>query len=219
MTIAGKTPEEMTIYPLKIAVVLLAAGEGSRMGSIPKALLKKSGNSLLSNFCTAVKALNPVEVLVITGYHAQEIEAELARVNHSLGLPVSIIRNPHAADGQASSVRLALENLKSTFDVLMVALSDQPNITEHELLILLDQFSTRESNREIVLPQVRGQRGNPVLFSSKAVKDILQMPEMVCRPYMDQHPELVQLFETQNEAFVLDVDTLEDIQKLGIDRP
>lgn len=43
MTIAGKTPEEMTIYPLKIAVVLLAAGEGSRMGSIPKALLKKGG--------------------------------------------------------------------------------------------------------------------------------------------------------------------------------
>nr|WP_231970344.1 NTP transferase domain-containing protein [Polynucleobacter necessarius] len=160
-----------------------------------------------------------MEVLVITGYHAQEIEAELARVNHSLGLPVSIIRNPCAADGQASSVRFALENLKSTFDVLMVALSDQPNTTEHELLILLDQFSKRESNREIVLPQVRGQRGNPVLFSNKVVRNILEIPEMDCRRYMDLNPELVQRFETPHEAFVLDVDTLEDIQKLGIDRP
>ena len=219
MTDVGKTPQTTFSAQVKTAIVLLAAGEGSRMGSIPKALLKKAGNTLLSQFCTAAKGVNPVEVLVVTGFHAQNIEAEIAKVNESLGLPITFIRNPRAADGQASSVRLALENLKSMFDVLVVALSDQPNISEKELIQLLDQFAKREPHREILLPQVRGQRGNPVLFSSKAVKDILQMPGMVCRPYMDQHPELVQIFETSNEAYILDVDTLEDIQKLGIDRP
>jgi len=219
MTQAGKTSPTTLNAQAKIAIVLLAAGEGSRMGSIPKALLKKAGNTLLSHFCMAAKVLNPVEFLVVTGFHAQDIEAEIARVNQDLGLSIAIIRNSHAVDGQASSIRLALENLKSTFDVLIVALSDQPNISEKELLALSAQFTKRDLNKEVVLPQVQGRRGNPVLFSSKAVQDILQIPGMVCRPYMDQHPELVQLFETQNEAYILDVDTIEDIQKLGIDRP
>lgn len=219
MTDAGKTPQTISSTGLKIAIVLLAAGEGSRMGSIPKALLKKAGNTLLSQFCTAAKVVNPVEVLVVTGFHAQDIEIELAKANKSLGLPITLIRNPRAADGQASSVRLGLENLKCAFDVLIVALSDQPNVSEKELLALLEQFAKREPHREMLLPLVQGHRGNPVLFSSKAVRDILQIPGMVCRPYMDQHPELVQIFETSNEAYVLDVDTLEDIQKLGIDRP
>jgi molybdenum cofactor cytidylyltransferase len=219
MTDAGKTPQITSSTEPKTAIVLLAAGEGSRMGSIPKALLKKAGDTLLNHFCRAAKALNPEEVLVLTGFHAQDIEAELTKVNDTLGLPITLIHNPRAADGQASSVRLALENLKSAFDVLIVALSDQPNVSENELKALLEHFTKREPHREIVLPQVRGQRGNPVLFSSKAVKDILQIPGMVCRPYMDQHPELLQIFETSNEAYVLDVDTLEDIQKLGIDRP
>ena len=41
---------------------------------------------------------------------------------------------------------------------------------------------------------------------------------MVCRPYMDQHPELIQIYEMNNPAYVLDVDTEADIQKLGITR-
>jgi hypothetical protein len=34
---------------------------------------------------------------------------------------------------------------------------------------------------------------------------------MVCRNYMDQHTELVTPYETDNEHFVFDVDSLEDL--------
>jgi hypothetical protein len=34
---------------------------------------------------------------------------------------------------------------------------------------------------------------------------------------MDQHPELVKLFATENQAYLMDVDTPADIQKLGLD--
>ncbi len=203
---------------LRLAIVLLAAGEGSRMGSIPKALLLKDGKTLLQGFCEMVQELRPVEFVVLTGFHAQAIEAELAKIGKALNIAVTVQHNFNAQNGQGSSVRLALESLQSQFDVLAVCLSDQPNIGHEEIEFLLGQFSKRQSNQEIIMPEVNGQRGNPVLFSKKAVENILSTPGMVCRAYMDQHPELIQICEMNNPAYVLDVDTEADIQKLGITR-
>ncbi|WP_197713119.1 NTP transferase domain-containing protein [Polynucleobacter necessarius] len=125
--------------------------------------------------------------------------------------------NHNPEKGQASSVRLGIVSLKSDYDVLLIALCDQPDIGAEEIESLLEQFKHRARNQEIVLPIVNGQRGNPVLFSRGVINRILEIPEMVCRPYMDQHPELVQVLVTSNEAYVLDVDTLNDIQKFGLD--
>jgi len=212
MTSLGKSSD------LRLAVVLLAAGEGSRMGSIPKALLKKGEQSLLARLCTSIKGLNPVEFVVLTGFHAPAIEEELNRLSRSLSIPVVIIRNPNPEAGQSSSVRLALESLQSQYDVLAMCLSDQPDITDVELIALLEEFAKRSNTQEIVMPQVHGQRGNPVLFSMTVVDEILSIPDMVCRPYMNQHPEQVRILATENEAFILDVDTEADIQSMGITR-
>ena len=203
---------------LRVAIVLLAAGEGSRMGSVPKALLQKDGKTLLERFCTAVKGLHPVEFVVITGFHATPIEQELNRLAKLMDLSITIIHNENASTGQASSVRLALESLDSAFDVVAMCLSDQPQIGEHELIAMLNQFVDREPNQDVVMPMVAGQRGNPVLFSKKAVEEMLQIPGMVCRSFMDQHPNRIKIFNSDNEAYVLDVDTVADIQKLGITR-
>ena len=203
---------------LRLAIVLLAAGEGSRMGSFPKALLKKDGKTILEKFCISIKALNPVEIVVITGFHTQAIEQELNRLAKLMNLPIVIVHNTHASAGQASSVRLALETLGSAYDAVAMCLSDQPNISEQELSNLLNQFILRAPHEDVVMPRVAGQRGNPVLFSKKAVNEMLSNPGMVCRSFMDQHPERIKVYETNNEAYILDVDTDADIQKLGITR-
>jgi molybdenum cofactor cytidylyltransferase/nicotine blue oxidoreductase len=203
---------------LSLAIVLLAAGEGSRLGSIPKALLRKDGKTLLEHFCQAVEPLRPLEFMVVTGFHADAIEAELAKQGKALGLTMTVVRNRQAEQGLGSSVRLALENLHSQYDVLAVCLSDQPNISKQDLTLLLEQFAACQPGEEILLPQVNGQRGNPVLFSRKAVESILTIPKMVCRLYMDQNPNLVKIYRTNQLAFIQDVDTDTDIQKLGITR-
>lgn len=197
----------------RLAVLLLAAGEGVRLGSYPKALLKKDGQSLLRRFCSTMGRFNPAELLVLTGFHADHVEAEIHAIQQSSSLKISYVRNILAREGQASSVRLGLESLKSQYDVLLVALSDQPGVGILEIASLLDEYMQKTEYQEIILPVVDGKRGNPVLFSAKVVEDILMTPGMICRAYMDQHPELVRLMSTNLQAYVLDVDTIEDVQR------
>ena len=201
---------------LRLAVLLLVAGEGSRLGSYPKALLRKDGYTLLEHFSKTIQNFNPVQCIAVTGFHAQAIESELLKMNTVLTCPIKAIRNIAPEKGQASSVRLGLESLQADFDALLVMLSDQPEIGVKEVQALLEEFSKRKGQEEIILPMVNGQRGNPVLFSKKAVLDTLSTPEMVCRTFMDAHPENVRVMETNNQGFVLDVDTPEDIQKLQL---
>ena len=214
MTISG---ESFKNPKLRLAVLLLAAGEGSRLGGFPKALLRKEGESLLSRFLQSIQKFNLVETLVVTGFYADAIEVEINSIRQKTDNSIAIIKNPNPEEGQSSSVRLGLESLKSDYDVLLVALCDQPNIGVSEIEALLEQFNQTGFNKEIVLPMVNGSRGNPVLFSKKVVEEILATPGMVCRPFMDKHPELVKVFETNNQAYLLDVDTQADIQKLGLD--
>jgi len=203
---------------LRLAVLLLAAGEGSRLGLTPKALLQKDGQSLLSHFSHAIKAFSPIEFLVVTGFYGDVIESELAQLKEELDLPIESVRNPQPELGQASSVRLGLEALKSDCDVLLIALCDQPLVGAIEIDALLQQFEQRGEQIEVVLPMVGQQRGNPVVFSAKVIADILAIPQMVCRPFMDQHPELVQIFVTDNKAYVADVDTESELSQFDLKR-
>lgn len=202
---------------LRLAILLLAAGEGGRLGGFPKALLKKDGESLLSRFLQSIQTLNPVETSVVTGFYADMVETEINLIKQKACNSIAVVKNPNPDDGQSSSIRIGLESLKSDYDVLLVALCDQPNIGVSEIEALLGQFNQKGFNKEIVLPIVNGSRGNPVLFSKKVIEKILATPGMVCRPFMDKHPEMVKVFETNNQAYLLDVDTQADIQKLGLD--
>jgi CTP:molybdopterin cytidylyltransferase MocA len=202
--------------PLSLAVLLLAAGQGSRLGFHPKALLKKGGVTLLNRLLDAVEHFNPIEFIVVTGFHGDAIEQSLAQMDSSFSRSIRLLRNPNPEAGQASSVRLGIEALHSNFDALLIALSDQPTITTAEISQLLSRFSQRRTGIEIVLPMVYGQRGNPVLFSKKALQNTLAIPDLSCRAYMDAHPEQVQVWHTNNAAFVCDVDTPQDMKKYDL---
>ena len=202
---------------MRIGAVLLAAGQGSRIGGSPKALLQLQGLSFLEHHLGALNAVGVSQVVVVTGFYYQSVETIAQQ------FPVQIVRNSAPELGQASSVRLGIEALGGEFDVIIMMLCDQPFIGRAELTLLLAEFRQLahlkgglSSAPEIILiPEVVGQRGNPTLFSGAVMRAILASAEQLsCRQYADLHPELITFLKTANAHFVIDIDTPEDLHLL-----
>ena len=192
---------------VRVGAILLAAGQGSRMGGVPKALIELQGVPLINRQLIALSGAGVDEVVVVTGYHHNLVEPLVEQ------FPVRIARNLNPETGQASSVRLGLEALGANFDAVIMALCDQPLINAVDIAQLIAAFKKRKSG-EIILPMVDGNRGNPIVIGRIALDQMLESgTNMVCRKFMDQHPEMVELFHSDNEHFTMDVDSLEDLEK------
>lgn len=191
---------------LKVGVVLLAAGKGSRMGDVPKCLLALDGVALIRRHLAAMTEAGIDDLVIVTGHYHEQIEPAIS------GLTARIIRNPEPEEGQQSSVRIGLEALGPGLDLAVVALADQPLVGSAELHELLAAFRRRPAGTQIVYPAVGGQRGNPVAFAGEIVAAMLASG--AGRKFIDTHPELVHVYETGNEAFILDLDTREDLAAL-----
>ena len=195
---------------LRIGAVILAAGEGSRLGGVPKCLISVNGQTLMSRLVHAMQAMGMARIMVVTGYHSAPVEAALA------SLPVEIVRNPDPSAGQQSSVRLGLKALGAEFDMVMVALADQPGIGREELSELISAYRHRPQGARIVMPEVDGQRGNPVVFDGVLIRELLtQALPGGLRGFIDSHPEQVCRMVTGNPNFTLDLDTREDLEKFA----
>ena len=191
---------------LSVGAVLLAAGEGSRMGGVPKCLMRLEGVPLLHRQLDAMRDAGIENIVVVTGYYHQQIEPLAAR------FPVAIVRNQAPERGQQSSVHLGLDALGAHVDIVIVALADQPLVGSAELSELMAAFSQRAPGTAIVYPQVRGQRGNPVLFAGELVGSLLAAGQGISfRKYIDDHPQQVHVHQTANERFIIDLDSPEDI--------
>ncbi len=191
---------------LKIGVVLLAAGEGSRLGCIPKSLIQLQGQTLIHRHLQTLHAVGIDDIVVVTGYYFEAIEAAL------VGQTVKIVRNPTPEEGQQLSVRLGLTALSNDCDLILVMLADQPLLNRDDVIELISAYKHRPTNKLVVLPEVHGQRGNPVCFSAELIYSMLASPQKISfRNYIDQNPNSVHKHLTTNEHFVIDLDTNEDV--------
>lgn len=195
------------LYPrMHIGAVLLAAGEGRRLGRVAKPLMKLQGVPLISRQLVALSGAGVDEVVVVTGYAGREVEQQVQ------SFPVTVVHNPRHAEGQQGSVRSGLEALSGPFDAVFVVPSDQPLITSDDLIELISAFKKRPGGH-VVVPVVDGQRGNPVLLDEVALAEILASgANLGCRHLTDNRPELVHAYETANTHYTFDLDTPDDVQ-------
>ena len=204
---------------MKICAVLLAAGEGSRMGHIPKSLLMHNGESFLYRQLNSLRQAGTQSICVVTGYYFQQIEDALHEIMHNDGTDktlIKILRNPAPDQGQQSSVELGLTSINPDCNAVIIALADQPLIDAKDMIELLTAFAQRPPGKEILYPVVKGQRGNPVLLSGVVLRaQQSQSGRMTCRDFIDTHPDLVERWHTDNDHYIIDVDTPQDLERLN----
>lgn len=194
---------------LRVGAVLLAAGEGRRMGSVSKPLIRLQGVPLINRQLIALSGAGVDEVVVVTGHARDAIEAQVQ------SFPVTLAHNADYAQGQQGSVRVGLAALSGNFDAVFIVLADQPLIGSADLTELMAAFKKRPSGN-LVVPVVNGQRGNPILLDDVALARILASDtDLACRHLIERQPELVHVHETANTRFITDLDTVLDVQQLA----
>ncbi len=201
---------------MSVGAVLLAAGAGARLGGRPKALLELGGVPLVLRQLVALSGAGVDEVAVLLGHHADAIEAAVRP------FPITLARNPAPDDGQVSSVRTGLNALSPRLDAVIVALADQPLIDEQDIVALIGAFKKR-GDASMVVPRVSGadgqaRPGNPVIFEA-ALRDewLSGAADLACRAWRETRPGRVRWFDTDNQRYVLDIDTPEDLERFSAD--
>ena len=194
---------------LRIGAVLLAAGEGRRMGGVAKSLIRLQGVPLINRHLIALSGAGVDEVVVVTGHARDAVEAQVQ------SFPVTLAHNADFALGQQSSVRLGLSALSGNFDAVIILLADQPLIGASDLTELIAAFKKKPYGN-IVMPMVGEQRGNPVVIDAVARAQVLASEaNLGCRHLMDRNPGMVFVHPTDNTRFITDLDTLDDLTQLA----
>ncbi len=85
--------------PAGVSAVILAAGEGSRLGQPSKPLARVGGVSLLERAIVTVRSVGVTRVIVVVGHAKEAVE----RFVSSRGLDVELIENEHFSAGNGSS--------------------------------------------------------------------------------------------------------------------
>ncbi|MEU3613892.1 bifunctional UDP-N-acetylglucosamine diphosphorylase/glucosamine-1-phosphate N-acetyltransferase GlmU [Streptomyces sp. NPDC006872] len=108
------------------AVVVLAAGEGTRMKSaIPKVLHEISGRSLVGHVLAAAGELDPENLVVVVGHAREKVTAHLNEIDPHVRTAVQAEQN-----GTGHAVRMGLEALGGSVDgTVVVVCGDTPLLT------------------------------------------------------------------------------------------
>lgn len=143
-----------------VAVIILAAGTSSRMGSngFHKLLANFDDIPLVRRTALAATGCQSRSVVVVTGHRDAEIRDAIAR------LDVQIVYNDAYLSGMASSLAAGVNAAERSLpDGVLVLLADMPFLTVSDLDMLITEFQNQGGN-VIVRATANGARGNPVIF-------------------------------------------------------
>ncbi len=141
-----------------IAIVLLAAGSSSRMGS-PKQLIDFQGKKLIQIVVERLLACRCFPTVVVLGANAKNIAPYLDYPD------LNVIENPSWSTGMASSIRSGLEFVETMFPEagqILFALVDQPFVEAEHYYVLVEAAERHPD--KVIAAFYEGQAGAPMLF-------------------------------------------------------
>ena len=120
------------------AVVVLAAGEGTRMKSAitPKVLHPLCGRTMLGHVVTTARALQPAHLVVVVGHAREQVTAHLAEIDPAAQAVVQEQQN-----GTGHAVRVALEALPELDGTVVVVPGDAPLLSVATLEALVAEHA------------------------------------------------------------------------------
>ncbi len=188
-------------------IVILAAGESSRLGR-PKQNLVFKGKSLLQRSIQSAIETGCNPIVVVTGANNLAVETAIEQNN------VEVVHNKNWQQGMGSSIAAGLSAillLQPLLTSVIFQLCDQPFVSGELLNTLIQQHSVTTKN--IIAASYNQTLGAPVLFHKKYFETLLQLTgHEGARKLIIKHTEDVAAVDFAGGAF--DVDTEKDYEAL-----
>jgi molybdenum cofactor cytidylyltransferase len=189
------------------AILILAAGQSSRLGS-PKQLLEYNGASLIKRVVQTALDSEIGRVTVVLGANANKIGTELDMPG------LCLIENSDWEEGMASSIRAgvkAITDLEPATDGIMILVCDQPHLERPVLGQLLQVQS--ETGLPVTASVYQGRTGTPAVFHKSFFPLLMELKgDTGARKLFSEHSGQVALVPF--EKGIIDIDTKEDYEKL-----
>jgi CTP:molybdopterin cytidylyltransferase MocA len=143
-----------------IPALILAAGAGRRMGG-PKALLVIEGETLLHRTVRVARSVGCHPVIAVVGDWA----------SGPLDPGATLVHNPGAAEGMASSIRLGVAALPPDAKTVLILTVDQPAVTGDVLERLLALAAKNPAQPAACA--YGGSLGIPAVLPQRLFKELL----------------------------------------------
>ena len=138
-----------------LTAVILAAGSGSRLGGVAKALLRRGEHSYLATIIATAREVGLVDAVVVVGPPYGDAIAE-----HARSLELRLVYNPEPARGMASSVAIGFAALGAGTAAWLWPV-DHPAVTAATLRALVAAIG----EHEVAQPRFGDRGGHPPLVA------------------------------------------------------
>lgn len=193
-----------------INAIVLAAGLSKRMGNDNKLLLPYKGKTIIATTVENIIASGIDHITVVAGFERNKIKEALEAMS------VQLIDNPGYEKGMTTSIQKGVAS--ATGNGYMICLGDMVHITPSEYALLARSFDDVHAKNEacIILPFYKGEKGNPVIFSSHYRDAILGNTDMEgCKNIVRDNKHNMVAVEMDTSNILLDLDYPADYEKLS----
>ncbi|MDB6023320.1 MAG: uncharacterized protein JWQ04_3177, partial [Pedosphaera sp.] len=199
----------MTSKPkFELGVIILAAGQSSRMGR-PKMLLSWGENTVLGHLIELWSQLPTEQVVVVCAKADSGIRSELDRLHFT---PENRVVNLDPARGMFSSVQCAArwKGWHPTLTHWAVALGDQPHLQPATLQSLVG--FAKQHPEKICQPSRSGHPRHPVLFPRSPFKTLARSRSKTLKDFLEKDSAITRVIELNDAGLDHDLDHPSDYE-------
>ncbi|WP_107666697.1 NTP transferase domain-containing protein [Cyanothece sp. BG0011] len=192
---------------VNIAVIILAAGASTRMGTA-KQLLSYQGATLLSHTIETAIASICKPIIVVLGANEDKIKGNIDRSS------VTVIKNKNWSLGMGSSIGVGIKYLShypQTIKAAVICVCDQPFLTAEIINNLV--FAYQTTRKPIIVCTYANTYGVPVLFDAQFFSQLVSLNgKGGAKKIIKQYKNDVSFIPFPQG--MIDIDTPEDYQQL-----
>jgi molybdenum cofactor cytidylyltransferase len=188
------------------AVIILAAGYSSRMGSF-KPLIKLGGVTITERLISNYRAQN-IAVYLVVGWQKDELLSVVHRPD------INIVENPGYAEGMFSSIKAGLGAIKKqAFQAVFVQPVDVPLVRAYTLKQLMTTYNANPA--AILYPGFDRKRGHPPIIAAHLIEGILNWTgKGGLRGFLQTHEDLAKEVGLPDSNILFDIDTPDVVPEL-----